>query len=98
MGGLLIIAVAVVAARIAGLRGWRLASDLAGVVTQVTDTIDVDSDTDAWLRLRLELLQIESEQLVALRDAGTITTPLMNAVQRDLDLEVTRLQRRMQPA
>lgn len=63
-----------------------------------TGVPDVDSDTDAWLRLRLELLQIESEQLVAMRDAGNITTPLMNAVQRDLDLEISRLQRRRQPA
>lgn len=63
-----------------------------------TGVPDVDSDTDAWLRLRLELLQIEGEQLAAMRDAGTITTPLMNAVQRDLDLESARLQRRRQPA
>lgn len=63
-----------------------------------TGVPDVDSDTDAWLRLRLELLEIEGEQLAAMRDAGTITTPLMNAVQRDLDLESARLQRRRQPA
>jgi Na+/H+ antiporter len=54
-----------------------------------------ESDTGTWLRLRRSLLEIESDRLVRLRDDGDITTPLMNAVQRDLDLEIARLDRRM---
>jgi CPA1 family monovalent cation:H+ antiporter len=54
-----------------------------------------ESDTGAWLRLRRDLLDIERARLVQLRNDGEITTPLMNLVQRDLDLEVARLERRM---
>jgi CPA1 family monovalent cation:H+ antiporter len=54
-----------------------------------------DSDTATWLRLRLELLDVERERLWQLRDAGRITTPMLNAVQRDLDLEISRLERRL---
>ncbi|HEX2087213.1 MAG TPA: cation:proton antiporter, partial [Solirubrobacteraceae bacterium] len=54
-----------------------------------------DSDTAEWLRLRLRLLQIERSRLTQLRDDGEITTPQMNAVQRDIDLELERLGRRL---
>ena len=56
---------------------------------------DVESDTAAWLRLRLDLLDIERSRLVQLRNEGSITTPLMRAVEEDIDLEANRLQRRM---
>ncbi len=54
-----------------------------------------DSDTGAWVRLRILLLQVERGRLTQLRDEGEITTPQMHAVQRDLDLELERLQRRL---
>jgi Na+/H+ antiporter len=57
-----------------------------------------DSDTGAWVRLRIDLLGVERARLVQMRDEGEITTPQMNAVQRDIDLELERLQRRMLPA
>ncbi len=57
-----------------------------------------DSDTAEWLRLRLGLLQIERSRLTQLRDEGEITTPQMNAVQRDIDLELERLGRRLAAA
>ena len=57
-----------------------------------------ESDTGAWLRLRVHLLQVERARLTQLRDDGEITTPQMVAVQRDIDLELERLQRRMSPA
>ena len=57
-----------------------------------------ESDTGAWLRLRLELLDIERAALVQMRDDGEITTPMLAAVQGDLDLEVTRLERRQAAA
>jgi CPA1 family monovalent cation:H+ antiporter len=59
---------------------------------------DAESDTAAWLRLRLDLLGIERARLAQLRSDGQITTPLMNAVQQDLDLEEQRLQRRLTAA
>ena len=57
-----------------------------------------ESDTGAWLRLRVQLLQVERSRLTALRDDGEITTPQMVAVQRDIDLELDRLGRRMATA
>jgi CPA1 family monovalent cation:H+ antiporter len=59
---------------------------------------EVESDTAAWLRLRRDLLDIEKSRLVQMRDEGQITTPMLLAVQRDIDLEAARLERRMQAA
>jgi CPA1 family monovalent cation:H+ antiporter len=55
---------------------------------------EVDSDTDAWLRLRLELLQVERKALVEARDQGEIANAVVLSVERDLDLEEERLQAR----
>ena len=69
------------------------ANQLAG---ECRDGVPIpESDTGAWLRLRLELLAAERERLVALRDEGEITNQLMNAVQGDLDLEESRIERRL---
>ncbi len=57
-----------------------------------------ESDTAAWLRLRIQLLATERGRLAQLRDEGEITTPMLNAVQRDIDLELERLQRRLATA
>lgn len=59
---------------------------------------DVESDTATWLRLRRDLLDAERARLVQMRAEGQITTPMLNAVQQDLDLEAARLERRMQTA
>ena len=56
----------------------------------------VGSDTAGWLRLRLELLEVERTRLIQLRDDGRITSPLHRAVEQDLDLEVQRLERRLE--
>ncbi len=72
------------------------ANQLAG---ECRDGVPVsESDTAAWLRLRLELLEVERRRLVEMRDDGQITNALVNAVQSDIDLEVARLQRRMEAA
>ena len=63
-----------------------------------TGVAEETSDTAAWLRLRLDLLDVEREALIALRTEGQITNALTNAVLSDLDLEAERLQRRMVPA
>jgi CPA1 family monovalent cation:H+ antiporter len=57
-----------------------------------------ESDTGSWLRLRIGLLAVERSRLAQMRDEGEITTPQLNAVQRDLDLESERLKRRLTPA
>jgi monovalent cation/hydrogen antiporter len=57
-----------------------------------------ESDTGAWVRLRIQLLEIERARLTQLRDDGEITTPQMVAVQHDIDLELERLRRRLTPA
>ena len=57
-----------------------------------------ESDTAAWLRLRAQLLEIELDRLTQMRDAGEISAPLMLAVQRDVDLELERIRRRMATA
>lgn len=69
------------------------ASQLAGVCR--TGVAEVDSDTDAWLRLRLALLRVERSALVGLRDEGEIANDVMLAVERELDLEEERLQARI---
>ncbi|HEV3002719.1 MAG TPA: Na+/H+ antiporter [Solirubrobacteraceae bacterium] len=72
------------------------ANQLAG---ECSDGVPLpDSDTGAWLRLRVQLLQIERGRLAQMRDEGEITTPQMNAVQHDIDLELERLGRRMAAA
>ena len=63
-----------------------------------TGVPDVESDTAQWLRLRRDLLDVERARLVQMRTEGQITTPMLNAVQQDLDLEAARLERRMQSA
>jgi CPA1 family monovalent cation:H+ antiporter len=46
-----------------------------------------------YRRLRLAMLQAERLALIQLRDNGTISDAAMTAVQRDLDLEVTLLEK-----
>ncbi len=55
-----------------------------------------ESDTAAWLRLRVELLEVERTKLIELRNSGRITSPLHRAVEEDLDLEAERLKRRLE--
>jgi CPA1 family monovalent cation:H+ antiporter len=72
------------------------ANQLAG---ECSDGVPLpDSDTGAWVRLRIQLLGIERARLVQMRDDGEITTGQLNAVQRDIDLELERLRRRLVPA
>ncbi len=72
------------------------ASQLAGECR--LGVADVDSDTDAWLRLRLTLLGVERSALVDLRDQGEVANAVMLAVEHDLDLEEERLQARLATA
>ena len=72
------------------------ANQLAGECRE--GVAEVESDTATWLRLRRELLDIEKARLVQMRADGQITTPMLIAVQRDIDLEAARLDRRMQTA
>jgi monovalent cation/hydrogen antiporter len=47
--------------------------------------------SQAYQRLRRELLEAERQAVVALRGEGTINDEVMNRVQRDIDLEFARL-------
>ena len=62
-----------------------------------TGVADEDTDTASWLRLRLELLNVERRSLRELRDEGVISNQLLLDLERDLDLEASRLQSRLVP-
>jgi Na+/H+ antiporter len=51
-------------------------------------------DDDAWARLRRDLLDVERRALLGLRDEGRIPNGVMREVERDLDLEESRLRSR----
>lgn len=68
------------------------ASQLAGECR--LGVAEADSDTGAWIGLRLELLTVERQALVEARDQGEITNAVVLSVERDLDLEEERLQAR----
>ena len=72
------------------------ASQLAGECR--TNVAEEDTDTAAWLRLRLDLLDTERAALHDLRDRGDVTQRVMLDVERDLDLEASRLQARLAAA
>jgi hypothetical protein len=72
------------------------ASQLAGECR--TGVAEEDTDTAQWIRLRLELIDVERGALYDLRDSGEIRNQVMLDVQGDLDLEETRLQSRLQRA
>jgi CPA1 family monovalent cation:H+ antiporter len=72
------------------------ASQLAGECR--TGVAEEDTDTAAWLRLRLELIEVERRALRDLRDQGVISNAVLADVERDLDLEASRLESRLVPA
>ena len=57
--------------------------------------VEVETDDDeAWQNLRRELLQVERQELLRLRDDGRIPNRVVLEVERDLDLEESRLESR----
>jgi monovalent cation/hydrogen antiporter len=50
-----------------------------------------EGDVAAWLRLRRELLGVERAKLIEMRDQGEISPQVAAAVERELDLEESRL-------
>ena len=55
------------------------------------DDDGVEERSAAYQRLRRELLDAERRAVVELRNEGTITEEVMQRVQRDIDLEDSRL-------
>jgi Na+/H+ antiporter len=51
----------------------------------------IEQGSLAYQRLRRELLEAEREEIVRLRNQGRITDAVMHRIERDLDLEDTRL-------
>ena len=59
--------------------------------------VDGDGDgfeerTDAWRRLMYDLYDAQREQLLSMRDRGEISDEVRRKIERDLDLEESRLQ------
>jgi CPA1 family monovalent cation:H+ antiporter len=55
--------------------------------------VEIESgDNEAWARLRKDLLRVERQALLQLRDEGRVPHRVVLDVERDLDLEETRLQ------
>ena len=55
------------------------------------DEEGVEDRSAAYQRLRRELLNAERDAVVGLRNEGVITEDVMQRVQRDIDLEDSRL-------
>jgi CPA1 family monovalent cation:H+ antiporter len=53
-----------------------------------------EHDDEAWQNLRRELLAVERQELLRLRDEGRIPNRVVLDVERDLDLEESRLDSR----
>jgi CPA1 family monovalent cation:H+ antiporter len=81
------------AERLRGLYGFR--------IDRFSARIDPDGDGDGriekqsmkYQRLRRELLEAERHAIVELRNTGEISDEVMRRIERDLDLEVSRLDR-----
>jgi len=58
------------------------------------DDGDIEDRSQAYQRLRREALQAERRELIRLRDIGFIHTDVLHRIERDLDLEDLRLDRR----
>jgi monovalent cation/hydrogen antiporter len=56
------------------------------------DDGQIEEGSLAYQRLRRELLEAEREEIVRLRNRGRINDEIMHRIERDLDLEDTRLE------
>ena len=77
------------AERVRGLYNYRrnrFASRFEG------DPDGVEGRSSAYQRLMIELLQAQRQTLVRLRHEGKIADEAMHRIERDLDLEESRLQ------
>ena len=77
------------AERMRGAYGFRMRR-FAARFDQADDG-EVELRSQSYQRLRLELLTAERQSLVDLRRDGTISDEVMRRVERDLDLEISRL-------
>jgi Na+/H+ antiporter len=74
------------------LRGsYRFRSNRFRARYQGVDDEGVEERSTQFQRLRRELLEAERQAVLALRNQGTITEEVMQRVQRDIDLEDSRL-------
>jgi Na+/H+ antiporter len=78
------------AERMRGLYDFRRSRFVARKHGEVGDG-SFEERSQAYQRLRRELLEAERQAVVALRGEGTINDEVMNRVQRDIDLEFARL-------
>jgi CPA1 family monovalent cation:H+ antiporter len=52
----------------------------------------IDRQSYAYQRLRRKVLEAERAEIIRLRNVGKITDEIMRRIERDLDLEDTRLE------
>ena len=78
------------AERIRGLYGFRR-DRFARAARRRVGRRGVEDRSQAYQRLRRELLDAEKQAIVHLRRSGVIGDDVMDRVQRDLDLEDQRL-------
>ncbi len=76
--------------RMRGLYEFRIRRFAAQVDDE--DDGDIEAGSQAYQRLRREVLDAERAAIVALRDSGEITDEVMRTIEYDLDLEHTRLE------
>ena len=79
------------ATRHAGATDKRVA-DFAADLEAYGDDEDPETRSAAFQRLRRELLEAEREAVLRLRSEGRIGDEVMRRVERDLDLEDSRLE------
>jgi CPA1 family monovalent cation:H+ antiporter len=56
------------------------------------DGDDYEARSEQYQRVRREALQAERDAIVAMRDSGVISSDTMHRIERDLDLEESRLE------
>jgi CPA1 family monovalent cation:H+ antiporter len=77
------------AARVRGLYQFRI--DRFAARVDPTGDGKIERQSLKFQKLRRELLEAERHAVVELRNAGEISDEVMRLVERDLDLEVSRL-------
>lgn len=80
------------AVRLRGLYDWRHRRFSARRDGGGEDDVDYDQRSEAYQRLVREVIAAERARLLELRNEGAITDEVMRRVQRDLDLEESRLE------
>ena len=80
------------AERVAGLYRYRLRRFSARFGDGEGDGVDYESRSESYQRLTRELLQAQRMKLIEMRDSGQINDEVLRIIERELDLEDSRLE------